>query len=225
MMASKGQENKRMVRTRIEIKKIDNITSRQVTFSKRRRGLFKKAHELSTLCDADIALIVFSSTAKLHDFSSSSTTQVIQRYLRHKEKSKKNQPHVSSLELLSDKDDCLYWREEVAKKSRQERQMKGEDLDGLNIEELSQLERQIEKAYTRIRRTKDAKLRSVITEFKRKEEKLMESDGKQKQKVSKTVGGTEVHWTKKQLDLVTNCEETHTQNNVIYDTSLRLGFV
>jgi len=60
-----------MTRKRIQIKKIDNISSRQVTFSKRRKGLFKKAQELSTLCDADIALIVFSATSKLFDYASS----------------------------------------------------------------------------------------------------------------------------------------------------------
>lgn len=64
-------ESGKMVRQRIEIKKIDNVTARQVTFSKRRRGLFKKARELSTLCDAEIALIVFSSTGRLFDYSSS----------------------------------------------------------------------------------------------------------------------------------------------------------
>ena len=53
------------------MKKIDNRAARQVTFSKRRRGLFKKAQELSTLCDAEIALIVFSSTGKLFDYASS----------------------------------------------------------------------------------------------------------------------------------------------------------
>lgn len=60
-----------MVRQKIQIKKIDNLTARQVTFSKRRRGLFKKAQELSTLCDADIGLIVFSATGKLFEYSSS----------------------------------------------------------------------------------------------------------------------------------------------------------
>ncbi|KAF9663355.1 hypothetical protein SADUNF_Sadunf17G0041200 [Salix dunnii] len=47
----------RMTRKKIQIKKIDNTTARQVTFSKRRRGLFKKAYELSILCDAEIALM------------------------------------------------------------------------------------------------------------------------------------------------------------------------
>ena len=60
-----------MTRQKIEIKKIDKIAARQVAFSKRRRGLFKKALELSTLCDAEIALIVFSATGKLFEYASS----------------------------------------------------------------------------------------------------------------------------------------------------------
>ncbi|KAI9079255.1 hypothetical protein K1719_038740 [Acacia pycnantha] len=58
----RSEKEREMTRKRIEIKKIDHITARQVTFSKRRRGLFKKAKELATLCDAEIGLIVFSST-------------------------------------------------------------------------------------------------------------------------------------------------------------------
>lgn len=60
-----------MAREKIQIKKIDNATARQVTFSKRRRGLFKKAEELAVLCDADVALIIFSSTGKVFEYSSS----------------------------------------------------------------------------------------------------------------------------------------------------------
>jgi hypothetical protein len=60
-----------MTRRKIQIERIDSTTARQATFSKRRRGLFKKALELSTLCDAEIALIVFSSTGRLYDYASS----------------------------------------------------------------------------------------------------------------------------------------------------------
>ncbi|RWR89434.1 agamous-like MADS-box protein AGL14 isoform X1 [Cinnamomum micranthum f. kanehirae] len=55
------------------MKRIENATSRQVTFSKRRNGLLKKAFELSVLCDAEVALIVFSPRGKLYEFASSST--------------------------------------------------------------------------------------------------------------------------------------------------------
>ena len=60
-----------MTRRKIQIKKIDNRNARQVTFSKRRRGLFKKAFELSTLCDAEIGLMVFSGTGRLYEYASS----------------------------------------------------------------------------------------------------------------------------------------------------------
>lgn len=61
----------KMAREKIQIKRIANAAARQVTFSKRRRGLIKKAEELSVLCDADVALIIFSSTGKLFEYSSS----------------------------------------------------------------------------------------------------------------------------------------------------------
>lgn len=59
-----------MGRGKIVIQRIDNTTSRQVTFSKRRNGLLKKAKELAILCDAEVGLIIFSSTGKLYEFSS-----------------------------------------------------------------------------------------------------------------------------------------------------------
>ncbi|KAJ0490129.1 putative transcription factor MADS-type1 family [Helianthus annuus] len=60
-----------MGRGNITIKRIDNSTSRQVTFSKRRNGLLKKAKELAILCDAQVGVIIFSSTNKLYGFSNS----------------------------------------------------------------------------------------------------------------------------------------------------------
>ncbi|RRT36705.1 hypothetical protein B296_00056053 [Ensete ventricosum] len=60
-----------MVKGKRVIQRIENAASRQATFSKRRNGLVKKALELSVLCDAEVALIIFSSQGKLHEFSSS----------------------------------------------------------------------------------------------------------------------------------------------------------
>ena len=56
-------------RGKIEIKRIENTTNRQVTFCKRRNGLLKKAYELSVLCDAEVALIVFSSRGRLYEYA------------------------------------------------------------------------------------------------------------------------------------------------------------
>ncbi|KAG6524726.1 hypothetical protein ZIOFF_010736 [Zingiber officinale] len=59
-----------MGRGRVQLKRIENKVNRQVTFSKRRSGLLKKAHEISVLCDAEVALIVFSTKGKLYEYSS-----------------------------------------------------------------------------------------------------------------------------------------------------------
>eukprot|EP00261_Vitis_vinifera_P031355 XP_019072598.1 PREDICTED: MADS-box protein 4 isoform X2 [Vitis vinifera] len=70
-----------MGRGRVELKRIENKINRQVTFAKRRNGLLKKAYELSVLCDAEVALIIFSNRGKLYEFcSSSSMLKTLERY-------------------------------------------------------------------------------------------------------------------------------------------------
>ena len=64
-------EDPKMGRGKIEIKRIENATNRQVTYSKRRTGIMKKARELTVLCDAQVALIVFSPAGRLYEFASS----------------------------------------------------------------------------------------------------------------------------------------------------------
>ncbi|GAA0168236.1 hypothetical protein LIER_22998 [Lithospermum erythrorhizon] len=76
-----------MGRGKIVIRRIDNSTSRQVTFSKRRNGLLKKAKELAILCDAEVGVIIFSSTGKLYEYSNTSTKSVMERYSKTKEES------------------------------------------------------------------------------------------------------------------------------------------
>ncbi|KAK8970053.1 Agamous-like MADS-box protein AGL5 [Platanthera guangdongensis] len=56
-------------RGKIEIKRIENTTNRQVTFCKRRNGLLKKAYELSVLCDAEVALVIFSNRGRLYEYA------------------------------------------------------------------------------------------------------------------------------------------------------------
>ncbi|KAK4410759.1 Agamous-like MADS-box protein MADS1 [Sesamum angolense] len=69
-----------MGRGKVELKRIENPTNRQVTFSKRRSGLLKKAFELSVLCDAEVALLVFSPSGKSYQFSSHDIHRTITRY-------------------------------------------------------------------------------------------------------------------------------------------------
>ena len=65
-----------MGRGKIEIKRIENSTNRQVTFSKRRNGILKKAQEISVLCDAEVGVVIFSSAGKLYDYCSPKTSCV-----------------------------------------------------------------------------------------------------------------------------------------------------
>jgi MADS-box transcription factor len=61
-----------MGRGKVQLKRIENKINRQVTFSKRRSGLLKKAHEISVLCDAEVGLIIFSTNGKLYEFATDS---------------------------------------------------------------------------------------------------------------------------------------------------------
>ncbi|XWS18772.1 hypothetical protein CRYUN_Cryun32bG0073400 [Craigia yunnanensis] len=66
-------------RQRIEIKKLDDESKRQVTFSKRRKGLFNKAKELSTLCGAEVGILALSKTERA--YTNDNVDAVLDRFL------------------------------------------------------------------------------------------------------------------------------------------------
>ncbi|KAJ8747975.1 hypothetical protein K2173_012948 [Erythroxylum novogranatense] len=71
-----------MGRVKLQIKRIENTTNRQVTFSKRRSGIIKKAYELSVLCDVDVALLMFSPSGRLSLFSGNKSIEdILMRYV------------------------------------------------------------------------------------------------------------------------------------------------
>ncbi|KAG0606395.1 hypothetical protein M758_9G137900 [Ceratodon purpureus] len=70
-----------MGRAKIEIKKIENPSARQVCFSKRRGGLIKKASELSILCGSEVGVVVFSQAGKAFSFGHPSIDYVIDKTL------------------------------------------------------------------------------------------------------------------------------------------------
>ncbi|ONM28049.1 Agamous-like MADS-box protein AGL8 [Zea mays] len=73
-----------MGRGKVQLKRIENKINRQVTFSKRRNGLLKKAHEISVLCDAEVAVIVFSPKGKLYEYATDSRMdKILERYERY----------------------------------------------------------------------------------------------------------------------------------------------
>ncbi|KAL2477657.1 MADS-box domain-containing protein [Forsythia ovata] len=68
-------------RQRVNMARMENESNLQVTFSKRRAGLFKKASELSTLCGVDIGLIVFSPGEKAFSFGHPNINAICDRFL------------------------------------------------------------------------------------------------------------------------------------------------
>lgn len=69
-----------MGKVKIPIKRIENPNARQVCFSKRRMGVFKKASELSIMCAVEIAIIVYSPAGKAFTFGSPDFDYVIDKY-------------------------------------------------------------------------------------------------------------------------------------------------
>ncbi|XP_022246205.1 myocyte-specific enhancer factor 2-like isoform X2 [Limulus polyphemus] len=78
-----------MGRKKIRISKITDDRNRQVTFTKRKFGLMKKAYELSVLCNCEIALIIFNNTNKLFQYASTDMDKVLLKYTEYSE------PHES----------------------------------------------------------------------------------------------------------------------------------
>ena len=69
-----------MGRKKISIQRISDERNRQVTFTKRKFGLMKKAYELSVLCDCEIAVIIFNSHNKLFQYASTDMDKVLLKY-------------------------------------------------------------------------------------------------------------------------------------------------
>ncbi|KAK1318610.1 Agamous-like MADS-box protein AGL62 [Acorus calamus] len=80
-------------RKRIEIKPIKSGEARQVCFSKRHVGIFKKASELAVMCGADIGVVTYSPSGNPFTFGHPSIDSVSDRLLGH--------PHVVDDQLTN----------------------------------------------------------------------------------------------------------------------------
>lgn len=159
-----------MGRGRVELKRIENKINRQVTFSKRRNGLCKKAYELSVLCDAEVALIIFSSRGRLYEFGSAGISKTLERYQRCCYTPQDG--HITDREAHG-------WYQEVSKLKakyetlqRSQRHLLGEDLGPLSVKELQQLEKQLEAALSQARQRKTQMMLEQMEELRKKERQL-----------------------------------------------------
>ncbi|KAI3731908.1 hypothetical protein L1987_63100 [Smallanthus sonchifolius] len=164
-----------MVRGKTQMRRIENATSRQVTFSKRRNGLLKKAFELSVLCDAEVALLIFSPRGKLYEFASSSMEGTIERYKNHvKEVQTKSSTSVEDVQHLKQETASMEKKIEVLELSK--RKLLGEGLGSSSIEELQEIENQLERSICIIRARKMQVYNEQIEELRAKgkfQEKLL----------------------------------------------------
>ncbi|XP_071936424.1 agamous-like MADS-box protein AGL15 [Coffea arabica] len=168
-------ESPPMGRGKIEIKKIENANSRQVTFSKRRNGLLKKAYELGVLCDAEVAVIIFSNTGKLFEFASSSMPQIIARYNKCFEPSDCATVDHQPEPLQGPKEEDIL-KEEIEKLKLKHSQMLGKDLDGLGLKELQEVEQQLNEGLSSIKARKERMLMDQLEQAMMQEQRTLQEN-------------------------------------------------
>ncbi|NP_001314245.2 agamous-like MADS-box protein MADS9 [Gossypium arboreum] len=136
-----------MGRGKIEIKRIENSSNRQVTYSKRRNGIMKKAKEITILCDAKVSLIIFGSSGKMHEYCSPSTNlvDILDQYQKTSGKKLWDAKH----ENLSNEIDRI--KKENDNMQIELRHLKGEDITSLPYKELMAIEDALENGLTYVR--------------------------------------------------------------------------
>ncbi|KAK9924851.1 hypothetical protein M0R45_033199 [Rubus argutus] len=197
-----------MGRGRVELKRIENKINRQVTFAKRRNGLLKKAYELSILCDAEVALIIFSNRGKLYEFcSSSSMLKTLERYQKCSYGAVEvNKP---TEELESSYREYLKLKTRCESLQRTQRNLLGEELGPLNTKELEQLERQLESSLKHVRSTKTQYMLDQLSDLQSKEHMLKEVNRDLTMKLDELNSGNQLRQT---------WEGGHDHQRMLYET-------
>ncbi|KAL8531506.1 hypothetical protein ACS0TY_008192 [Phlomoides rotata] len=186
-----------MGRGKVQLKRIENKINRQVTFSKRRGGLLKKAHEISVLCDAEVALIVFSHKGKLFEYSSDSCMdRILEKYERYS--------FAERQLIANDNESPANWTIEYSKLKariellqRNHRQYMGQDLDSMSMKDLQNLEQQLDASLKNIRSRKNQLLYDSISELQRKEKAIQEQNTMLAKKIKekeKEIGQQQTPW-------------------------------
>ncbi|XP_071706895.1 agamous-like MADS-box protein FUL-L [Rutidosis leptorrhynchoides] len=208
-----------MGRGRVQLKRIENKISRQVTFSKRRTGLLKKAHEISVLCDADVALIVFSTKGKLFEYSTHSSMEtILERYERYSYADKLlTAPEIETQASWTLESSKLKTKIEVLEKNI--RHYVGEDLDQLNLRELQNVEHQLDTALKRIRTKKNQVMHESISELHKKEKALQERNNSLSKKLKENEKNIEQQDTRLQLPQPTPLQHNQPHSVPSYATS------
>nr|BAT57270.1 MADS-box transcription factor [Trillium camschatcense] len=160
-----------MGRGKIEIKRIENATNRQVTFSKRKNGIIKKAREISVLCESIVSVVIFSSSGKMSEYCSPtfSLSQILEKYQQDSGKEKlwdaKHENLSAEIDRIKKENDNM---------QIELRHMKGEDLNSMSAMELIPIEDTLENGIARVRE----KQSDFVKKFK-KNQRMMEEENQQ----------------------------------------------
>ncbi|CAN6553274.1 unnamed protein product [Malus baccata var. baccata] len=165
---SMDSPQRKLGRGKIEIKRIENTTNRQVTFCKRRNGLLKKAYELSVLCDAEVALIVFSNRGRLYEYANNSVKGTIERYKKACADSS-NTGSVSEASAQYYQQEAAKLHAQIVKLQNDNRNMMGDALSSMSVKDLKSLENKLEKGISRIRSKKNELLFAEIEYMQKRE--------------------------------------------------------
>ncbi|KAK8949616.1 MADS-box transcription factor 3 [Platanthera zijinensis] len=156
-----------MGRGKIEIKRIENTTSRQVTFCKRRNGLLKKAYELAILCDAEVAVIVFSTRGRVYQYSNDNIKEILEKYKKYHAQTSKSGSYVDINSQQYYQQETVRMHQQIQTLTSSNRNLMGNELSTLSLKELKFLEGKIEKGLTKVR-TRKTELICVEMEYREK---------------------------------------------------------
>ncbi|KAL7605636.1 hypothetical protein Lser_V15G14574 [Lactuca serriola] len=167
-----------MGRRKLEIKRIEDNSSRLVAFSKRRTGLIKKARHLSVLCDVDVAVIVFSARGKLYEFCGSASSNSVAHLLARYEKSclepESGTIKGDDLDLELPVHECTKFRTCKELLQAVDRLVEENNAEELSVNDMTQLEEELHAALVETRSIKTQLMMNYITTLQEEEKKLNE---------------------------------------------------
>nr|XP_008347849.2 agamous-like MADS-box protein AGL12 isoform X1 [Malus domestica] len=144
-----------MARGKVQMKRIENMVHRQVTFCKRRAGLLKKAKELSVLCDAEIGVFIFSSHGKLFELATKGSMQgLIERYMKMKSTRAPQTEQTMETQTLDAKKEINWMKQEIEILQKGLRYMFDGGAGTMTLDELQVLEKHLETWIYHVRSAK-----------------------------------------------------------------------
>ncbi|TQE01422.1 hypothetical protein C1H46_013003 [Malus baccata] len=144
-----------MARGKVQMKRIENMVHRQVTFCKRRAGLLKKAKELSVLCDAEIGVFIFSSHGKLFELATKGSMQgLIERYMKMNSTGAPQTEQTMETQTLDAKKEINWMKQEIEILQKGLRYMFDGGAGTMTLDELQVLEKHLETWIYHVRSAK-----------------------------------------------------------------------